>query len=211
MWCYNLKQVAISATPKTILKIVKSFFMTTKNLLKSSFYFLFAVIGLGWIACKPTTPPDPNEEELITSVLIALRDSSGVEPNKSFMYRDLDGDGGNAPSVFDTIRLLSNKTYFADLYFLDESKQPADTISNEVLAEADEHLVCYTPSGVSMLIERLDKDANNLPLGLKSTWRTDATSTGTLRLVLKHQPGNKSGSCEPGSSDIDLLFPLIVQ
>ena len=86
--------------------------MTTRLSLKSTFLFLIGITCMGWIACKPATPPDPNEEELITSVLIALRDSSGIEPNKSFMYRDLDGDGGAAPSVFDTIRLLSNKTYF---------------------------------------------------------------------------------------------------
>jgi hypothetical protein len=196
---------------QSIFKKLKIHFMTTRLSLKSTFLFLIGITCMGWIACKPATPPDPNEEELITSVLIALRDSSGIEPNKSFMYRDLDGDGGAAPSVFDTIRLLSNKTYFADLYFLDESKQPADTISKEVLAEADEHLVCFTTSGVSMPIERLDKDGNNLPLGLKSKWNTGAASLGTLRLVLKHQPGNKNGSCEPGSSDIDLLFPLFVQ
>jgi hypothetical protein len=185
--------------------------MTTLHFLKSGFLFLISISLMGWMACKPSTPPDPNEEELITTVLISLRDSSGIEPNKSFLYRDIDGDGGAAPSVFDTIRLTSNKTYFADLYFLDESKQPADTVSNEVKAEADEHLVCYTTTGVSMPIDRLDQDGNNLPLGLISKWRTEAAAAGSLRLVLKHQPGNKNGSCEPGSSDIDLLFQLVVQ
>lgn len=189
----------------------KTFFMKTLHSFKTALFLLISVTCLGWIACKPSTPPDPNEEQLITSVFIALRDSSGIEPNKLFKYRDLDGDGGAAPSDFDTIRLLGNKTYFADLYFLDESKQPADTISKEVVAEADEHLVCFTSTGVSMPIERLDKDGNNLPLGLKSKWKTEAPSSGTLRLVLKHQPGNKNGSCDPGSSDIDLLFPLVVQ
>lgn len=184
--------------------------MTTRNFF-NFIIFLFAVTTTSIMGCKPSTPPDPNEEELITTVLINLRDSSGVEANKSFMYKDSDGDGGAAPTVFDTIRLTNNKTYFADLYFLDDSKQPADTISNEIVAEADEHLICYTASGVTMPIQLLDKDANNLPLGLKSTWRAGAASSGSLRLVLKHQPGNKNGSCEPGSSDVDLTFQLRVE
>jgi hypothetical protein len=184
--------------------------MTTGNFFKF-IIFIFCVSTTTIMGCKPSTPPDPNEEELITTVLIQLRDSSGVEANKSFMYKDADGDGGAAPTVFDTIRLTNNKTYFADLYFLDDSKQPADTISKEIVAEANEHLICYTASGVAMPIQLLDKDDNNLPLGLKSTWRTESTASGSLRIVLKHQPGNKNGSCELGSSDVDLTFQLRVQ
>ncbi len=62
MWCYNLKQVAISATTKT-------FFMTTLHSLKSTLFFLIGIACMGWTACKPATPPDPNEEELITRCL----------------------------------------------------------------------------------------------------------------------------------------------
>lgn len=184
--------------------------MTTTPIF-NSIILLFVLTTTALLSCKPQTPPDPNEEELITTVLVSLRDSSGIEPNKSFLYRDTDGDGGAAPSVFDTIRVKSNKTYYADLFFLDESKQPSDTISKEIIEEANEHLVCYTATGVTMPIQILDKDANNLPLGLKSTWRPQSMASGALRIVLKHQPGNKNGSCEPGSSDVDLTFELRVE
>lgn len=180
-------------------------------LIKNTCFFLLVFFLLIVSSCKPSTPPDPNEEELISSVVLHFVDSSGTEADRTFIFRDLDGDGGAAPERFDTIALTQNKTYWANLYFLDETKSPNDTISNEVLAEANDHLVCYTSSGLTLPIVILDKDANNLPLGLSTKWQTGSLGMGSLRLQLRHQPGNKNGSCMPGSSDIDLSFDLKVQ
>lgn len=186
--------------------------MTIKNQSFKPIFLLTIYFALtSVVACKPSTPPDPNEEEMITSVVLHFVDSSGAEPSRTFMYRDLDGDGGASPSRFDTLLLSANKTYWANLYFLDETKMPADTISHEVKAEADEHLICYTPNNIILPIQVLDKDASNLPLGLNTKWQTGAASLGSLRLQLRHQPGNKNGSCEPGSSDIDLNFSVKIQ
>ncbi|MBU3677004.1 MAG: hypothetical protein FGM54_07490 [Chitinophagaceae bacterium] len=185
--------------------------LNKKNTFSKAACIMAILFTLYLSACKPSTPPNPNEEEMISSVLIHLVDSSGVEADRTIIYRDLDGDGGNAPQRFDSIRLSKNKTYWSNLYFLDETKMPIDTISKEVNAEADEHLICYTPNGISMPIVVLDQDGNNLPLGLVSKWRTGASGTGALRIQLRHQPGNKNGSCDPGSSDIDLNFTLHIE
>lgn len=175
---------------------------------KIDIFFAFLFI---WVGCKPKTPPDPNNEELITTVLLHVRDSSGVQPDTFFMYRDADGDGGSAPTQFDSIQLKKGNTYWVDLYLLDESKLPTDTISNEVMAESDEHLVCYSPNLVNLSIAILDKDGANLPLGLKTKWVANAQGVGSVQLVLRHQPGTKNGTCEPGSSDIDLNFGCRIQ
>ncbi|MGI9192458.1 MAG: hypothetical protein ACR2IL_10075 [Chitinophagaceae bacterium] len=181
------------------------------NTYKTGLIVMAGMLTLNLNACKPVDPPNPNEEEMISSVVMHLVDSSGVEADRTVIYRDLDGAGGAAPERFDSIRLSQNKTYWVNLYFLDETKMPADTISNEVKAEADEHLICFTPTGLSLPILILDKDANNLPLGLSTKWQTGSAGMGSLRLQLRHQPGNKNGSCEPGSSDIDLNFELKVE
>jgi len=173
--------------------------------------FLFGAM-LVFNACRKNdpTPPNPNEEELITTFKITFTDSAGVQPTFSAQYKDLDGDGGNGPSVFDTIRLKPNTTYLADILLLDESKSPADTISNEVLEEGDEHLFCFEINGVSCAVQRTDSDGT-YEIGLKSKWKTTTTGNGTAQIQLRHQPGTKDGTCKPGSSDIDLLFQFKVQ
>jgi hypothetical protein len=185
---------------------MKSTILTTSMLTLSIFGLLFSQSS-----CKKTTPPDPNEEELVTTFKIIFTDSAGTKPNVVAVYKDIDGDGGNNPSVFDTIKLQSNTTYNATILLLDESKTPADSISNEVLEEGNEHLFCFTPTNINTTIVRTDKDINNLEIGLRSKWITGAASNGTTQIVLRHQPDNtKNGSCNIGSSDVDLTFQTIL-
>lgn len=158
---------------------------------------------------KTTTPPDPNEEELITTVRLNFVDSAGVKPSITVMYKDLDGDGGNAPSVWDSIKLSSNTTYNMTIFLLNESVTPADTISNEVQAEAAEHLFCFETTGVPMQIVRMDTDGT-YEVGLFSKWTTTIVGTGQAQVILKHQPDVKNGSCSLGSTDLDISFPLQV-
>lgn len=176
---------------------------------------LTAIVGmtLTQISCnkKTTTPPNPNEEELITTFRLTLTDSAGVQPAITVQYKDLDGDGGNNPSVWDSIRLKANTTYNAQILLLNETVSPADTISNEVLEESKDHLFCFTPTGVNTSIKRTDLDVNNLEIGLQSKWKTGAISTGTVQIVLRHQPDTKTGSCDPGASDLDLTFQTWVE
>lgn len=161
-------------------------------------------------ACrKTTTPPNPNEEELITTFRIDFTDSAGVQPNVTAIYCDTDGDGGNNPTRWDSIRLKANTTYLASILLLDESKSPADTISKEVLEEAAEHLFCFTPTTPGVSVQRTDSDGT-YEVGLQSKWRSGPAGNGAARIVLKHQPGVKNGSCDPGDTDIDLSFALFV-
>jgi hypothetical protein len=171
---------------------------------------LFAILSLYSCTRRTTTPPDPNEEELITTIWLTLVDSAGVQPTVTTIYRDLDGDGGNAPSVWDSLKLKPNTTYLTQVLLLNESTAPADTISNEVLEEDDEHLFCFFPSGVNMSIIRTDSDGT-YEVGLQSKWRTGVSSNGSVQVVLKHQPGVKNGDCAVGSTDVDVTFPSRIE
>lgn len=170
-------------------------------------------LTLAYTSCKKkvVTPPNPNEEELITTLLLHFTDSAGVQPSVTSIYKDVDGDGGNNPSQWDTIKLKANTTYYAEILLLDDSKSPADTISNEVLEEAKDHLFCFTPSNVNVSVKRTDLDINNLEIGLLSKWYTGAVATGTMQVVLRHQPDIKTGACALGSSDVDLTFQCKVE
>lgn len=155
-------------------------------------------------------PPDQNEIEIITTFTIKLTDINGVEPEVSATFQDLDESGGNAPTQFDEIILAPNTTYTAQIILLNETNSPTDTISNEVLEEADEHLFCFTPSAANVVITRIDTDGT-YEIGLQSKWVTDAASTGTTQITLKHQPDLKDGTCAPGETDIELEFTTKIQ
>lgn len=190
---------------KTIQKITKA----------SLFLFLAATFMVGCKkdddAPKPSSSTPPaNEEELITTVKITFVDTAGVEPNVVVFFRDPDGDGGNAPTQFDTIRLAANSVYNANLEVLDESKNPVENITTEIQEEADEHIFCFTPTNVNLSIIRTDSDGT-YEIGLASQWTVGNASIGTTQVVLKHQPGVKDGTCAPGDTDVELNFVTEIQ
>jgi hypothetical protein len=187
---------------------------TIKTILKTAITIIAIIITtVFYTSCrkKTTTPPNPNEEELITTLRIDFIDSAGVQPSATVIFKDADGDGGNNPTQWDSIKLKANTTYFASILLLDETKSPVDTISNEVLEEGKDHLFCFTGTNVNTSIIRTDLDVNNIGIGLQSAWRNTAVSNGTMQVVLRHQPDVKTGACEPGSTDVDVTFQFIIQ
>src|SRR5689334_4791320 len=117
---------------------------------KNTIQIIIAILILQISACKEEPPiPPVNENELITTVVMEFEDS--ISSGKSFsIFRDIDGIGGNAPSRFDSIKLGANRTYNCRIYLLDESKNPVDSVSNEVQEEANDHLIVFTPSSVNI-------------------------------------------------------------
>jgi hypothetical protein len=178
-----------------------------------------SILSLGLlIACKKEkkkaveNPTNPNEQELITTFKIAFTDINGVLPTVEARFVDIDGPGGNNPTVFDSIRLVANATYNATITLLNESTIPTQNITEEVEEEGVDHLFCFDlTSGLNAAITRTDLDANNLPIGITSQWVLGAVSTGTSTIRLRHQPGVKNGQCDPGETDIELNFHMVIQ
>lgn len=177
-------------------------------------YLLLAamLVILGACGKDPNNPNDPdkdNEEEVITTlkVMFTPLDTNGTATSATF--KDADGDGGNGPEIFDTIKLNANASYAVRLILLNESASPVDTISNEVAEENYDHLFCFSVDGANVAITRTDSDGM-YEVGLESKWETGVASSGTVRIVLKHQPAIKNGSCDLGETDIDVLFPTVI-
>ena len=172
----------------------------------------FGISALSLSACKKevTTPPPANEGELITTVVLTLVDQADSTKVYTFKFVDLDGDGGNPPSKFDTIRVPQNSTLIGNIEFLDESKNPVEEITEEIEEEASEHQLFYIASGVNVTIATSDVDAENRPLGLKSVWTAGEASNGTVKVTLKHQPNNTKpatpGNITVGDTDVELNF-----
>ncbi|MFT4756459.1 MAG: hypothetical protein ACI91R_001106 [Vicingaceae bacterium] len=182
---------------------------------------LYVLIAMALFACKeddenePVVPVIPNEEEVITTVRYTLTPSGGGTV-KIFQFQDLDGDGGNMPVIFgDTLDL--NRSYTGSLEFFNELETPADTITNEVLEEGDEHQVFYQNTSGDFVVAYTDTDRNGNPIGLSTTFES-RTAGGLLTVILRHEP-NKTATGVPGGditnaggeTDIEVVFPVNVR
>lgn len=172
-------------------------------------------------SCKednPTNPDNGNEQELITTVTLSLTEN-GTSNVVSATFKDLDGDGGAAPTI-GTLTLNAGSTYTGKVELLDESKNPAEDITEEVKEEAEAHQFFYTPQGAlngRLTVTVTDKDSNNLPVGLEFTVAVSAggavtgSATNSLNVVLSHFDNTpKNGADRSDESDIDINIPVTI-
>ena len=183
--------------------------------MKTSLFRLLPLLALPFVftACDYDKDPAPvDENEVITTVTYTLTPVGGGAP-VSVTFRDPDGDQGSQQPTIGSLTLAANTAYTGAITVLDETKNPVENTTADILEESDEHLFVYTVNPAGLLtIARTDKDKNNLEIGLATSLQTRATAgTGTLNVVLRHQPGTKNGTATPGSSDVDVTFPVTVQ
>ena len=143
---------------------------------KNKLILLLSAAILAIQACKkdadlPKLPEPINEPEVITSLTLTFIDSANVSNVITANFIDNDGDGGNQPSTFDTIKLKSNTTYFTSLSLFNSIVN--EEITAEIVEEANDHLFIYKPTGIDLAIIVTYSDSNTpaLPIGLKSKWR----------------------------------------
>ena len=172
------------------------------------------VVGCKKDAVKPTDLHEHNDGELITTLELKFSGKGVFNDDTTFVvtFDDPDGDGGNTPIKLDQINLLKNTDYSVELTLLDKSKTPYDTISNEVLEEADDHLFFYSTNPVNLVnISITDKDSKNKNLGLRTNWKTNVAGSGKVKVKLMHQPGVKDGKSEVGDTDVEVEFPVVIK
>lgn len=177
---------------------------------KINLYFAILTTFMAFQACKKDSAPNPDEQELITTVKITATAPDGNKTD--FKWQDTDGAGGNNP-VIDTIRLDAATLYNVEVTFLDESKTPVADITSEIKGENEAHLILMTPeNSLNVQIISLDKDDKNLPLGLKQTLQTNQQEKGAIKLTLLHEPDKTAANpSATGETDIEVFFPVIVK
>ena len=185
-------------------------------------------IDLIWpltIVEDPNAPPCENEEEVIDKVTLTFTPAGGGTPVVA-VASDPDGPGPLDIAVGE-IRLDESTEY--DLSIKVENTIEGEDITEEILEEAADHLFLFgwtenifsDPTGDGNLDNRNDPvnyndtDINGYPLGLSTSWTTAAgMSSGSFRLVLKHQPdGLKTANSgiEEGGTDLDLSWNIVSQ
>ena len=182
---------------------------------------IYAFIAVSLFACKdddedePVVPVIPNEEEVITTVRYTLTPTGGGAA-AVFSFQDLDGDGGNTP-VITADSIDANITYTGSLEFFNELETPADTITNEVLEEGDEHQVFFQINSGDFTVSYADVDKNGNPIGVSSTFESN-TMSGNLTITLRHEPDKAAAGVSGGDitnaggeTDIEVSFPINVR
>jgi hypothetical protein len=177
---------------------------------------LFAT-GAFLTGCDNEDPDPVNEEELITTVTLTLTPQGGGDP-VVFQFKDPDGIGGAAPVVsVDT--LAPGTAYAGALTLLNESVNPAEDIGDEVEEEGEEHQFFFQVSaGLELTFTYNDQDAGGTPLGLKTNWTTGAAGTGTLKIILRHEPNKSAAGVADGDitqaggeTDVEVEWPVVIQ
>ena len=187
---------------------------------KINYLFLtFLLAGVALSSCDKDEPEDPvipNEEEVITTLLLTLVPQDGGEA-VVFSFRDLDGDGGDAP-VLITPPLDSNTVYMGSLELKNEIVNPAEDITEEILEEAEEHQFFFQSTIPELFVAYGDLDANQNPIGVSTIVTTAGFANGTLKITLRHEPDKDAAGVAEGDitnaggeTDIEVVFDVLVQ
>lgn len=178
---------------------------------KAAYALLFA--STLFISCEDEVndPPIPNEEEVITTLSYTLTGAGSVH---TFTFQDLDGDGGNAPSItVDTI--TSGVTYSGSLTLLNEIENEDVTI--EIFEEAEEHQFFFQSSDPALSVSYDDDDENQQPIGLLSVLSASDPGDYSLTITLRHEPDKSAAGVSDGDitnaggeTDIEVTFQIHV-
>lgn len=178
--------------------------------------FIPFVVAVMAVSCEKKDPVIPNEEELITTLRYTLTPNGGGD-EVILSFQDVDGDGGNAPIV-STDTIQANTLYTGQLELLNESVSPAEDITEEVMEESTEHQFFFTSSINDLVITYDDVDDDNNPLGVETNVSAGNAGTGTLTIILRHEPiKTASGVADGditnagGETDIEVQFNVVVQ
>lgn len=184
--------------------------------------------------CKNDDPEPENIPELITKVTLRFTPAGGGAVI-TVAATDPDGDGVQDIKVDGPINLIKGTLYTLSLELINGLYNVGEdgyNVTAEVEEEGAEHQFFFrfsegafsSPTGTGNIkdnassaagsINYIDKDANNLPIGISTSWTSSgvAASDKSFRVVLKHQPDIKSSTSTSldGESDLDISFVLNV-
>ena len=183
-------------------------------------------LGLAISGCDDDDEPSvENPEEVITDVTLTFTPVVGGMPTV-VTASDEDGEGPDDFEPDGDITLSASTEYTLTIGLRNEIEDV--NVTDEIVVEDDEHMFFFSfsdelfesPEGDGNFDNRSeplnynDKDDNENPLGLSTSWTTSDPGTGTFRVVLKHQPdGLKTATsgADIGASEVDVVWDLIIQ
>ena len=185
--------------------------MNTKSLIAA-----LVIVSLFFHSCEKDEPVIVDPPEVITTLTYTLTPNDGGD-TVELSFKDLDGDGGNAPEIVGGT-LTTNTTYVGALGLLNEQESPAGDIGAEVSEEDEEHQFFFQTSIAGMDISYTDEDADGNPVGLNTELTTTDAGNGTITIILRHEPSKGATGVSDGDitnaggeTDIEVTFNVDVQ
>jgi len=163
-------------------------------------------------------PEVVNEEELITTVSVTLTSTTNADDVVTLKRVDLDGDGPEEPDVTVSGNLTANTTYTGETKVLNETEDPAENVTEEVLEEGVDHQFFYQFENSLGSTTYSDTDENGNPIGIDFTLTTADAGDDVLTVTLRHQP-NKGGdnvvegdiTNANGETDAQAVFNITIE
>ncbi|TDQ19190.1 hypothetical protein DFQ04_1007 [Algoriphagus boseongensis] len=196
-----------------------------KNLRKLPLYLL-AILAFGFASCESEDPEKENDGEVITDVILTFQEldasNNPVGAAVSFKASDPQGIEVGATPTIQPVNVTKGKKYQMTIEVLNSIE--GEDITEEILAEADEHQFFFLGSGItSNILTTSYADGNGVALGLKNLV-TVSSSPGTnntqLQVILRHDlDKNFPGANNPnfanyiqagGETDLDITFPVVI-
>jgi hypothetical protein len=192
---------------------------TKKRLVGSTLVLILgAVIAMTINGCNKPNAASPilPGNEFLTTTLLYITDPNDPTFHDTAIWSKNPPSGLQPPDTARAfLNLKANHTYSLHIGILDSTQTPPFNVGQEIDSlRANYHLFCFTPSSnLNLTVTPTDHDGNTppLPVGFYDSFVTGAASTGTLEVVLHHQPNVKNGSCEPGSIDLDVTYRITLQ
>lgn len=199
-------------------KLINSKSIKTSIMKKNMLKLAFAIVLVSsFISCNEDddAPRIINEEELITTVEYTLVNDADASNVVVFNSEDSDGpDGPNPPNNIVTGMIQSGATYTGSVLFLNKTEFPAEDITEEVQEEDEDHEVFYLSPLTGLQIDKLDRDPNGNPLGLRTSFTASAAGMSNLTIVLRHLPNKPNDGTltnAGGDTDTEVTFTFTVQ
>lgn len=189
---------------------------------------------------EESVAPNIANEELTTVQLAVVNTHAPYDVDTATWQQLIGANGVPLPidSSKAFLNLHANTTYNVQVLIWDKTQTPPTNVTTEILARENYHLFYFQPTPISpmnlivsdtttnipgtptsatgpylnLTVKRTDHDTNVPPLqvGLIDNFYTGDSSTGNLRLVLRHQPNAKNGTYAPGSSDLDVNYHITI-
>ncbi len=159
-------------------------------------------------------PVPVNEEEVITTMTVTLTPDAGGDAVTLKKF-DADGDGPEAPAVTVSGNLVAGAAYTGTIVLLNETVDPAENITTEVIKENTDHQFFYNANAdLDVTTAYSNTDDNGNPLGTKFTLTAGEVSTGTLTITLRHEPKKPNDGTladAAGETDADATFSITIE
>lgn len=177
---------------------------------------LILITGIIFQSCSndDDNPEPVNEEEVITTLTATL---NGGGSTVTMTYQDLDGDGPGAATITVSGPLSAGTTYSGSLDLLNEAESPAESITEEIEEEDEEHQFFFSSTNNVGTFAYNDTDGDGNPVGLSFTLTTGAATTGSITIILRHEPAKDAAGVSDGDitnaggeTDLSVSFTNVV-